>query len=296
MRAVERILSEASRCVLAVAAHDGPRLLPSACWWDGAHLWTPLDARAAVVTALRGAARAAAWIPGDGEGVLASGPARVFGVGSPLRSALHAPGISGAVLGLGLRDPRAWTAPVPGGARRLPSALRLRVLGRIEVSATQVLPVPAAGGARPGGGPIVSPPLPAEAPPQLRRALAGQRQVVVALGGADDSRTNVAVSAEPSLAPATWRAGARGIALDPPAGTGIDQALSGAGDVDGGRVVTCLVDVGLVSGQLGAAGIELRGRARDGEVEVGAVTWWLGGRGGEAEVAPAVAGGIELPD
>ena len=261
-------LDVADRGMLAVAGRRGPLLSPMAAWWDGAGLWMTTAADATKVGVLRREPRCAFAVPAhaDEPGALARGRARVLGPDEPLRLALHAPAISGAVTALTLRNLPA-VADYAWQAARVPSRWRAhrRVVVRVAVDdVTPLLPAPHVPG--------VPPPLPTEIPRGVRRRLSGRREVLVATE-----------DAPPQVTTASW-AGGRRLAF--PRDVMLPERTRAvvAVDDDDGRPT-------------GVTGVALHGTlARDGAFAPERATWWDGFALQTVEVAPPTEAGLTLPD
>jgi len=261
-------LDAADRGLLAVAGRRGPLLTPMAAWWDGAALWMTTSADAAKVEVLRRDPRCAfAVVPHrDAPGALATGTARILGPDEPLRLALHAPPIAGALTALALRNVPA-VADYARRAALVPSRWRLdqRVVLRVAVEQLDpLLPPPHVLG--------VPPALPTELPREVRRKVGGRREVMVAVEGAP-----------PQLHAASW---AGGHTLAFPHDTTLPPRARAAVAVD--------ADAGRPSQ---VTGVVLHGTLeRDGALAVDRATWWQGFTLETVDVAPASAAGITLPD
>lgn len=254
-----RVLAGGSRCLLAVA---GPLVTPMSYWFDGASVWLSAPAGSAKVAALRDDPRCALWLGPTWEpGVVVHGAARVFSLRDPLGLALHAPTVTAAAaaLALGNVNPRALRVP----PRLLPADSAVL---KVAVADAAAVPLPAL-------PPGIAPALPTNVPADVRRALAGQRRVMLAL------------------------AGERGVALVP-AALGAGSVLTvppGAVLPDGGDAVAVLDH-----GGRGASGLALEGTLAPGPaLRATRVTWWRGAELGSAEVplaATTAPGAITLPD
>ncbi|HWH32266.1 MAG TPA: hypothetical protein VNU01_06300, partial [Egibacteraceae bacterium] len=170
-------LREASHGVLLCwdGAGASARLLAlaSPAWWDGAGVWmlAPMLA-AGAPEALRGRPPCALLLD-DGDGGLAlRGSARLFGLHDPVGLALHAPAIAGAMAALALRGAATLRRALPGTLPREPA---------LRVAADAMEPFAVAAPRAAGGG--IAPALPADVPPDVRRDLAGVRDVVVLAAG-----------------------------------------------------------------------------------------------------------------
>jgi hypothetical protein len=266
------LLAEAGRCLLAVRGRRGPLLAPMAFWWDGAGLWMSTPAASTKIALLRANPECAVWVPPlrDGEpGALVHGEARIFGLGDPFSLALHGPSISGAVLALATRNAAQIFGYVQD-ARHVPVRFWPRNRVVVRVAARRILGIQP-----PPVGPGIAPPLPTAIPPDVRRALSGQRRVSVAAVHGDVL----------NVAPATLGAGFSLAFADghqPPAGA----RLAATVDVEPGHRPTTVV------------GLVLHGRHEPaGAMVVERATWWHGFELATADV-PQTAGprGIELPD
>lgn len=263
------LLERADRCLLAVDGRSGPRLSPMAFWSDGDGLWM-LTSRSAVPPAvLRRAPGCVAYVPplDDGEpGAVVRGRARVFGPGDPVGLALHAPTISAAMTALAARSPGSILDYVQDAVRVPPRwSPGNRVVLRLAVDGV-------AGIDPPPVGPGVAPPLPTVVPPDVRRAVAGIRAVVVAFGEGEGLQ----------VSPTVWSAGYR--LVTPP------QVRVAEG-------VRAVVAVGLGSGPTAGTGAAVHGRVGpDQRMEPDEATWWRGMEVTTASVTAPTPGGIDLPD
>jgi hypothetical protein len=151
-----------SAVTLFAWTRDGARhrlaLLASPAWSDGAHVWLVADA---VDQAFVGAGAAALLTGPSGLRALARGSVRAYGLHDPVGLALHGAAVAAALGALALRAAGAVRRALPGS----PFALRL------QVETLMVLER----GADDGG---IAPALPAAAPSDIRRALAGVRDVI----------------------------------------------------------------------------------------------------------------------
>jgi hypothetical protein len=221
-------------------------------WFDGASVWLSAPAVSAEVAALRDDPRCALWLgPTSERGVVVRGSARVFSLRDPLGLALHAPTVAAAATALALGNASPAALLVPSRLLAEPVVLKVAVAG-----ATAVSPSPLPSG--------IAPALPMTVPADVRRALAGQRRVVLASAGVEGI----------ALLPAALGAGS---VLTVPAGAAL---------ADGGAVVAVLDDGGRDATGLALAGTLAAGPA----LRATRVTWWRGPELGSAEVPPPAAG------
>lgn len=272
--------------MLAFAGAQGPHMTPMAFWSDGTALWMTTSASslkakrltAPGVTAADGAPpdepTCAVYIPplpdaDDAQrGLSIEGSARVFSVDDPIGLALHWPFVSAAMTALAVKN-----APsLAGYARDLPrTPLRWlpnnRVAVRVRIERLRPVEVP-----EPGRG--IAPALPGVVPPDIRRALAGRRDVVVA----------TMVGHELTAQPAAMGAG---FALD--VGTG-EPLVPGT------------PAVAVLDAELSGRPSEVVGLALHGEIAAGSklhaqrAVWWEGFETSGARIPQRPAGGIVLPD
>lgn len=273
---MQAALTDNDRCVLAVRGRRGPLLAPMAFWWDGAGLWL-ITSQASVkagILARDPVCAASVGPPRTGRptpGVVVHGRARIFGVGDPLGLTLHGPTIATAMAALGARN-----VPILVGyardAARIPAAWwpRRRVVMRVTADHIDEVDPPAA-------GPGMAPALPAAVPPEVRRAVAGERRVVVA--STDDGQPGGRLV----LAPAVWGAG---YALTLP---------EGMAPRDGARAAAT-VDRDLTGRPTRVAGLAVHGEVVDGGIRAERATWWHGFDLATVDVAAPTPGGVELPD
>lgn len=218
---VRGVLERGTRCLLALRGLRGPVIAPLAFWFDGTSAWTqaPTGSGAVEVLSREPACALAVHAPGEDElGAIARGRARVFSLRDPLGLALHGPTLSAAMGALAVRNLGSIAASVQGAARA-PSRLRPSNRVVVRVTLDEVASAPA-----PGIPPGIAPALPTVLPPDVRRALAGRRRVLVAVEE-PGART-------PILTPAVWGAGfslAVAGGWRPPAGTRAAVALDGDG-------------------------------------------------------------------
>lgn len=245
-----------------------PVVTPVAFWFDGAGLWCTVPADGPEVAALDRDPVCAVHVPplvDGGVGAVVTGRARVFSVRDPRGLLLHAPTLLTALTALGLRSAGRVAGRVTAGlrspARALPEG---RVAVRVRVERLR--------GARALTPPVgIAPPLPPVVPPDVRRLVAGERQVLVAVTAADGLSVQLAV----------W---GPGLALTPPPGSVLPATGSATVVVQGGQ----------------DAGIALEGILADGRLQPERARWWSARSHGAAEVAAPGAGGalgsITLPE
>lgn len=274
-----RTLDQGARALFAVRGHRGPVLAPVAYWFDGAHLWFSTPADSVKVAGLLRDPVCGVHVsadhdapPDQGSGAIALGRGRIFSFDDPRGLVLHGAAITTAVSALaarhavGLRELAQQAIRQP--ARLVPHS---RVVVRMEVASLRSV---RGSGAAAG----IAPALPTVVPADVRRAIAGFREVVVAVEDGGKLR----------LTAGTWSAGfalatVDGVAL--PAGA--------------------LAAVGLDSGpdnQFGpATGLALTGALPDGRaLRPSQVTWWQGFRLQSADLpagpSTGFRSGLTLPD
>lgn len=295
----EHLLRSGRRCMLAFAGSGGPHVTPMAFWSDGTSLWMTTSASslkakrlgAPGVTAADGAppeqTPCAVYIPpttSDGQaeaepaqaaadgrparGLVIEGGARVFTVDDPVGLALHWPFVSAAMTALAVKN-----APsLAGYARDLPrTPLRWlpnnRVAIRVRIERLRPVEVPL-----PGRG--IAPALPGVVPPDIRRTLAGRRDVVLASG------TGAKVTAQPAAVGA-------GFALD--VGTGPPLVI--------GAPAVIALDAEPSGRPSEVVGLALHGTiGADGRLDAERAVWWEGFDLSGARIPRRPAGGIVLPD
>jgi len=245
-----------------------PVVTPVAFWFDGAGLWCTVPGDGLEVAALDRDPACAVHVPPlepGGVGAVVAGRSRVFSLRDPRGLLLHSPTLLTALAALGLRSVARVADRAAAGlrspARALPEG-RVAVRVRVEhVVAARAL-TPAAG---------IAPPIPTVVPPDVRRLLAGRREVIVATSAADGL----------SVQPAVW---GPGLALTPAPGSPL--AMTGAATVS-------------VQGD-DDAGIALEGVLAGGRLRPERVRWWSARSHGAAEVpasgAAGALGSITLPD
>jgi hypothetical protein len=262
------LLDARRRCLLGFSGASGPLLAPMAYWSDGAHLWMTTSASTVKAARLRRDGRCAVWVPGGGEGVRATGEARVFSAADPAALVLHGAAIATAMGALAVSNASSIAGYVQDAAR-VPTRFlpHNRVVLRVRLSDAEVVPEPAA-------PPGIAPALPGVVPADVRRVVGGQRRVVVAV---EDGHLQVL--------PAVWSAGFR---LTVPAGA----------QLPAGAPAAVVVDVDPEHRPTGVVGVSLRGTlTAAGALDAERVTWWEGFDVTSADV-PRASGssGIVLPD
>jgi hypothetical protein len=270
MSAPQDILDAGRRCLLAFSGASGPVLTPMAYWSDDAHLWMSTSASTVKARHLREDGTCAVWVPGPGgTGVSARGTARVFSAADPVGLVLHGPAIAAAMTALAASNVAAIGGYVQD-ATRVPVRFlpHNRVVVRVRLRDVRTV-------AEPAPPPGVAPPLPTVVPPDVRRALAGLRRVVVAVD-------------EPDLRvlPAAWGSG---FALTLPEDERLPEGLRAA----------VVADVDPEGRPTAVFGASLRGRIDDsGALRPERATWWEGFDVTSADVPAPVPGasGIVLPD
>ncbi len=249
----ELALGRGSRCLLVT--RQEPIAAPLAYWFDGTSAWMAPPASSPFVAALERDPGCTLWV----DGILAEGVARVFSLRDPLGLAIHSPTLAAAMAALATTNASTIAGYVQGAARQ-PSRLRPgnRVGLRVSIAdAERAGPPPMPPG--------IAPALPTVVPADVRRALAGRRDVLLA-------------TAE-GVTRAMWAAGftltvPNGFPLEP--GTEAVAAL----DADG-------------------LGISLAGTVTPGPaLRPQHASWWHGFAVAEAGVPEPAAtpGGITLPD
>lgn len=270
------VLERGSRCLLGLHGARGPVLSPMAYWFDGTAVWMSTPARSVKVSALARDAHCALYVApaGDeGPGAVASGRARVFSARDPRGLVLHGPTISAAVAVLALRNATS-IAGYLADAPRIPSRFlpRNRVVVRVVLDDVEAVFPPAL-------TPGIAPALPTVVPPDVRRALAGRRRVV--LGILDGDRVR--------LTPAVWRAGT---------GAGLPLSLPLRFDVAHDAPATVALDADGRGRPTEVAGLALSGSlTRPTALLPERVTWWHGFELSSADVPTAATSAtITLPD
>lgn len=259
-------LTTASRCLLAHRGDPWPLAQPFPFWSDGAALW--LIAPSATATPFLEEPACAAWVAApdageDGEGVRVDGTARVFGSHDPVALVLHSATLSAVLAALAVRRAGAVVAGARSRARGSFSPLPLGwAIVKVVIDRVRRGRLP-----RSHGG--IAPPLPSVVPAEVRRAVGGRRDVVVAVQDGDGVE----------IGPARLSAGFAldtGAVWDPPAGA-----------------ASLVVEA---PGTAESAGVRLSGTLTDeGRLEVHHAAWWHPATSGEADV-PAQPRGVVLPD
>lgn len=180
-------------------------VLVSPAWSDGVHLWL---VAASVEQAFAGGDVSALLAGPSGTRAVARGSVRAYGLHDPVGLALHGAAVATALGALALRSAGAVRRALPA-----PFALRL------DVEALTVL----AEGTSEG----IAPALPAVVPSEIRRALAGVRDIVVTRpgGGVEAARWGGGFVLEGSW-DRSWSDGPAAAVLAAPGG-GIGLALEG---------------------------------------------------------------------
>ena len=212
-----------------------------AFWSDGASLWMSTPAVSVKARALRRRPQCSIYVaPPDGatDGMLLAGRVRIYGLHDPLGLAVHGAVVSTAMTALAARNAGTLLGYAQD-ATAVPSRFRPHNRVAVRFAIDDVRPV-----RLPEAAPAVAPALPAVIPASVRRAVTGQRHVVLATGVASGT---VAVT------PAVWGAG---FSLHLPAGDSLPSGgpatvyagtdprgrptqvvgLSLAGEVDGERL------------------------------------------------------------
>lgn len=264
------LLTTASRGVLAVRTDDGPSAAPVWFWFDGERLWAVANtARLGVAPSRRGPDCAVYVPPEAGQrGLLVRGRGRVFGWSEPLGTLLHAPTIWAALGALAARRLDRVAGYAQDAARIPPEwLLEERVVLRVALDACETVAHP-----RPDSG--LTPRLPPAVPAEVRRRVAGRRDVVVAVEG-DDQVT---------ATPAVW-------------GPAFALTTAGGDTVAAGRRMAVLVEALSDGRPSRAAGLTLLGRSDDsGRLSPEEAVWWHGFDWGRVDAREPSEGGVELPD
>ncbi|MPZ73371.1 MAG: hypothetical protein GEU74_09090 [Nitriliruptorales bacterium] len=189
------VLDRSTRCVLAFSGDRGPLVALMAFWSDGSSLWMSTPAVSMKAAALRRRAQCSVYVPppdGGGAGIVLAGRARVYGLHDPLGLAVHGAVVSTAMTALAAGNAGTILDYVQN-ARFVPNRFRPRNRVAVRFSIDESRPVRA-----PDPGPGVAPALPPVVPGDIRRAVTGQRRVVLATG---------LPSGTVSVTPAVWAAG-----------------------------------------------------------------------------------------
>ena len=264
------VFERSVRCILGFAGRRGPLVSPMAFWADGASLWMSTPAVSVKAAALRARPDCAVYVPpvgGVGEGAVARGRARVYGLHDPLGLAVHSAVVSTAMAALAARNAGTILGYVQD-ASAVPARFRPRNRVAVRISLSDVTPVPAL---EPAAG--IAPSLPMVISPAVRRAVAGERQIALGLRHADGMV---------SVVPAVWGAG---FALTLPPG------MSAA---DGTPAVA---HVGSDPHQrpTQVMGVSLIGAVDGGRLRPERATWWEGFRLTTVDV-PQAPTSVVLPD
>lgn len=270
---IDDVLSTAPRLVLGLPGSTpgaAPLVTPMAFWWDGGHLWLTTAGSTTKAERLVADGAVTAYVRPErreAPGVLLRGAARIFSVRDPLGTLVHGPTVSAAMAALAWKN----AGSVAGYAQdiaRLP--LRWwphnRVAVRVTVTdaSTTVGPVP---------GPGIAPALPPDVPAGVRRALGGERRVVLAVHEHGVVR----------LLPAVWGAGWSidvGDQPRPPDGT-----------------VAVVADADARGRPSEVVGVCVVGRLEDGRVlRPTRVRWWEGFTLGATDVEDQRKSAFVLPD
>jgi hypothetical protein len=278
------VLRGAVRCMLAFSGEHGPLLSPMAFWSDGASLWMATSASSFKVQRFARESRCAVYVQGreaGSRGVVIDGTARVFSLDDPVGLATHWPTISAAMAALAVKNSAALTGyalDLPGTPLRwLPTN---RVAVRVRMDRLHAVAVPPA-------APGIAPALPGVVPPDVRRGLAGRRQVVVATEASGRMR----------IQPATWGAG---YSLEFAEGPGVPAGASAVVGLDSDprarpRQVLGLSLHGTIAHER-AAGPGARAESGRPVLRAERATWWHGFDVSGARIPERPAGGIVLPD
>lgn len=271
----DQVLERAARCLLAVHGRKGPIASPLAYWWDGASIWFATPSGSVKVRALRRDRRCAAWVgplDADGlagaQGVVLAGTARIFSVGDPLGLVLHSGPLSAAMAALAARN----IGTLAGYAQDV-TAIPLRFMPQNRV-VVRVTAERMRGIALPEPGRGIAPPLPTQVPSDVRRAVGGRRDAVLAAapeGGGD-------------------------LVLGP-------VVLGAGGTVEGSPTLrvperaraTVVLEEDPGGRPTRVQGVALRGQLEAGRLTTERVTWWQGFHVRTTDV-PVTAGAVVLPD
>ena len=264
------VFERSVRCILGFAGRRGPLVSPMAFWADGASLWMSTPAVSVKAAALRARPDCAVYIPpvgGLGEGAVARGRARVYGLHDPLGLAVHSAVVSTAMAALAARNAGTILGYVQD-ATSVPARFRPRNRVAVRISLSDVTPVRAP---EPTAG--IAPSLPMVVSPAVRRAVAGERQIALGLQHPDGTVR---------VTPAVWDAG---FALTLPPG---QTAPAGA---------TAIAHVGSDPQQrpTQVMGLSLTGDIDNGRLRPKRATWWEGFQLTTVEV-PAAPASVVLPD
>ncbi len=289
----DAVVEGGTRCWLALSGARGPLLTPMAYWSDGDALWLYTRGGSVKVGVLAREPSCAVYVAGlDGGGVLLRGRARIHSPTSPRSLVFHGATAATAMAALAVRNAASIVGSVQDGPqlalrrpqrgptrpqRPLPAPRHLVPSGRVVVrigidEAESVGP--------PLDAPGIAPPLPTVVPAGVRRALAGRRDVVVAVGPAGAL----------AVAPAVW---------GPAAGVGFSLSLPGGRALPQGSRAAAALDVDPGGRPSAVAGLSVSGAVVDGRLRADRVAWWRGFAAQSADLRAAVAGGglgaITLP-
>lgn len=277
------VLDRQRRCLLGFPTPTGPVLAPMAYWSDGEHLWMSTAGSSMKGRRLREHPECVVYVPASdgGPGACARGAVRVFRADDPVGLLFHGAPITGAMTALAVSN----VFSLFGHAQDVTSiparwAPHNRAVLRLRLDGVAAVPQPAASSG-------VAPPLPAVVPSDVRRVLAGQRGIILAVEQRSEPG-DAAGDTTLSVLPGLWGAGFRlvlptGASLAP--GTRVAAAVH---DDPGGRPT-------------GVVGLALRGTVDDGgRLRPERATWWRGFRLHTADVppqpSPGGSSGIVLPD
>ncbi len=265
-------LAAASRCLVALPGRRGaaPDVVPAPAWFDGEALWVAAPAGDGLAATLDRQPGCAVVLPAaaDRGAVVAVGNARVYSPADPLGLVLHAPTVLAAGAALALRHAGrlpAWLRHAAAAPEKL--LPRDRVVARVALGRVRTVTSPTP-------PPGVAPALPTVVPPEVRRGLAGARDVVLLTAGAGGL----------VVTPAAWSAG-------------FGLTLAGGARLPAGVDVTAAVEVPTPDGPGPVAGLALAGTVGPGpSLHPRRARWWTDGVRGEAQVPPARTGALVLPD
>lgn len=273
--AADPVVAAGTRCWLALSGARGPLLTPMAYWSDGDAVWLYTPRRSVKARVLAREPSCAVYVPGpDGGGALLRGRARIHSPTSPRSVVFHGATAATAMAVLAARNVGNVVGYVQDGPRiPAPFLPPGRVVVRIGVDKAEMIGPPRA---EPG----IAPPLPTAVPADVRRALAGRRDVVVACGPVG------AVA----VVPAVWGPDAAGFALSLPVGRALASGARAAAALD--------VDPG---GRPSAVtGLSVSGVFVDGRLRADRATWWRGFGAESVDLPPSRAGrpfgAITIPD
>lgn len=270
MAEVAEVLDRGARCVLGFAGRRGPILSPMAYWYDGAALWMSTPAVSVKAKTLRARSECAVYVPpvdGTATGAVLTGTARVFGLHDPIGLATHGPVVSAAMTMLATRNAGTILGYVQD-VTAVPARFRPRnrVVVRIGIGDGRPVRVPS-----PAAG--IAPGLPLAVDPTVRRALAGQRSVVLA-------------AEQPGgrlwIGPAVW-------------GAGFSLALPAGEVLAPGSPAAVHLGTDPHNRPTAVVGLSLFGDIADERLRPTRATWWEGFDLTTVEL-PAAAPSLALPD